>query len=476
MHKNLILATDSYKATHWLQYPPGTTHVYSYLESRSENDKTLFFGLQYYLQEYLKGSRITLDDVTEAKEFYQNVFGNTKYFNESGWMRIVYIHNGIIPIKIQAVPEGMVIDTQNVLMTIENTDPELPWVVQFVETLLMKIWYPITVATYSKNIKTLLNTYAQKTGGSVSPFHLNDFGYRGVSSEESAAIGGAAHLISFSGTDNQAGILFAQKYYDASPTVGGSVMASEHSTTTSWGETGEIDALESFLDQAIGIVSVVADSYDTEKFARDYIGGTFRDRIMNGNTRVVVRPDSGDPVEQVRMLLTILEEKFGTDTNALGFKLLHPNVGIIYGDFMSIEYIEKISELMVEMGFAVDGRNVVFGMGGQLLQKCDRDTYKFALKASAIRIDNGPWQDVFKNPKSQSSKASKKGRLDLEYDSEIGKFKTVREERSDHQQDWLQTVFHNGRLYNNQNFQNVRIMQESLDKLGEVHRQTNQQF
>jgi nicotinamide phosphoribosyltransferase len=211
-HQNLVLQTDSYKFTHWKQYPPGTQFVYSYLESRGGMfEQTLFFGLQYYLLEYLCGEVVNAQDVKAAQEFVDRHIG-PGMFNFAGWMHIVHEHAGRLPVVIKAVPEGTLVDVRNVLATIENTDPRCYWLPNYLETLLLKVWYPITVATLSNAIRKVFLTALQRSGDpSLIDFKLHDFGYRGVSSEETAGIGAAAHLINFKGTDTVAGVRLLQR-------------------------------------------------------------------------------------------------------------------------------------------------------------------------------------------------------------------------------------------------------------------------
>ncbi|PYP90569.1 MAG: nicotinate phosphoribosyltransferase [Candidatus Angelobacter sp. Gp1-AA117] len=211
---NLVLQTDSYKFSHWKQYPPGTQYVYSYLESRGGMfDQTLFFGLQYYLLHYLNGAVVKEQDVIEAREFVDQHIG-PGVFNFNGWMHIVKHYGGRLPVIIKAVPEGTQVDTHNVLMTIENTDPQCFWLTNYLETLLLKVWYPITVGTLSNAIRKVFLAALKRSGDpGLIDFKLHDFGYRGVSSEETAGIGAAAHLINFKGTDTVAGIRLLQKYY-----------------------------------------------------------------------------------------------------------------------------------------------------------------------------------------------------------------------------------------------------------------------
>src|SRR5215472_11304053 len=248
--RNLILQTDSYKFTHWKQYPPGTEFVYSYLESRGGMfAQTLFFGLQYYLKEYLQGQVATEQDVAEAQSFVDQHLG-PGLFNREGWLHIVRNHGGRLPVAIKAVEEGSIVDVQNVLMTIENTDPACWWLPNYLETLLLKVWYPITVATLSRAIRRVFLAALERSGDpALIDFKLHDFGYRGVSSEETAGIGAAAHLVNFKGTDTVAGIRILRKYYESRDMEGFSIPAAEHSTITSWGRENEARAYENMLAQ-----------------------------------------------------------------------------------------------------------------------------------------------------------------------------------------------------------------------------------
>ena len=271
--ENLILLTDSYKFTHWKQYPNGTTKVYSYLESRGGKfDNTLFYGLQYFIKKYLSGKVVTDEKIRQAKKFVDSHLG-PGFFNENGWLHILEKHNGRLPIRIKAVPEGTSVKTGNVLVTVENTDPEAPWLTNYIETLLLEIWYPITVSTLSREVKKLLVTYLKKTTThdsegikNIVSFMLHDFGFRGVSSVESAGLGGSAHIVNFMGTDTVAGILLAQEFYNTENPLAFSIPASEHSTITSWTEPLEVKAFENMLDQyPTGLVACVSDSFDINR-------------------------------------------------------------------------------------------------------------------------------------------------------------------------------------------------------------------
>ena len=237
---NPLLSTDSYKLSHWWQLPEDSRTIYSYLSSRGGFWKeTMFFGLQYTLKAYLVGKVFTKEDIDEAQAFAALHFGTDKVFNTAGWTRLLEKHGGMLPLKIRAVPEGTVIPVKNALMTIENTDPEFPWLTNWAETILLRgTWYPITVGTLSYKIKQEIGKDLVRTGTPAGlPFKLHDFGARGVSSQESAALGGAAHLVNFMGTDTMEAISLLRDYYNEPGMPGFSISAMEHSTVTSWGKT-----------------------------------------------------------------------------------------------------------------------------------------------------------------------------------------------------------------------------------------------
>lgn len=413
---NIILDTDSYKHSHYLQYPPGTTTVNSYVESRGgKHEKTVFFGLQAWLYKLLKNP-ITLADVDDAA-WVCNQHGVP--FNRLGWEHIVMKHKGFLPLEIEAVAEGTVVDTQNVLLQVRNTDPACYWLTSFIETSLLRgIWYPTTVATNSYYVKQQMLEYLALTSDSdaepIAQFMLHDFGARGVSSEESASLGGLAHLVNFRGTDTMSALLLARQYY-GEPMAGYSVPAAEHSTMTSWGREREEAAYANMLSQFKGsnIISIVADSYDIFGAVDNILGDALRDQVRENaaaGSRLVVRPDSGDPVTTPIEVIKHLMARFGETTNSKGYRVLPDYVRVLQGDGITPDSIGRILAHMESEGLSVE--NIVFGMGSGLLQQCNRDTQKFAMKCSAIEIE-GEWRDVFKEPITDMSKLSKRGILSL---------------------------------------------------------------
>lgn len=467
---NILLATDSYKVTHYKQYPPNTSKVYSYFECREKTDptknskvkydETVFYGLQYILQKYLKGKVVTAEKIREAKDVYREHF-HQDIFNEKDWTYILEKYNGHLPIEIKAVPEGSVIPRGNVLFTVENTDPRCYWLPNWVETLLVQVWYPITVATNSREQKKILAKYLLETSGSLErlDYKLHDFGYRGVSSQETAGIGASAHLVNFKATDTIAGIRVIQKFYGTKDTVPGfSVPAAEHSTITAWGKDHEKDAFAHIAKQFPSVpVSVVSDSYDIYNACEKIWGEDLRSLVetRSATAPLVVRPDSGNPLETVLTVLEILGKKFLPVENWKGYKVLPPYIRVIQGDGVNIDTLQEIVAGMKEHKWSIE--NIAFGSGGALLQKLTRDLLSCSFKCS-YAVTDGLGVNVYKDPVADPNKRSKKGRLSL-HRTQSGGFVTLEEGKGDLEEygrDFLQTVFHNGKIMKTYTFDEVR--------------------
>lgn len=472
--KSPILNVDSYKASQWMQYPPNTTDVTSYIESRGGMfDKTVFVGLQYIIKEYLM-KPITQRQINFAAKVWA-LHGEP--FNREGWEYILNVHGGRLPIRIRAVEEGAVIPTKNALVVVENTDPNCYWLTSYIETLLLRVWYPITVASQSLAIREVIYKYMIETGSDLAGFNfmLHDFGSRGVSSLESAGIGDLAHLaVGWMGTDTITGALTALEYYtdydaDADDEdfsaltlelmFAFSVPASEHSTITSWERVGELNAYRNMVNKfgkPGAIFSVVSDSYDIDNATDNLWGKQLRDEVLASGGRLVVRPDSGNPADIVLRCVQALDRNFGSSVNAAGFKVLNPCVRVLQGDGINLQSVDGILMCLKAFGYAAE--NVVFGMGGALLQQIDRDTQKFAMKASAAKVD-GQWRDVFKDPKTDAGKKSKKGRIELFKDVRTGEYVTVRLDEAAHNvylASCMKTVFENGEMPVEYTFAQVR--------------------
>ena len=456
---NPILRVDSYKFSHHNLYPPGTTHINSYIESRGgEFDNSVFFGLQAFLKTVLS-ERITQADVDEA-ELIATAHGLP--FNRAGFMEIVLKYDGRWPVVIEAVPEGTVMPVKNVLLQIRNTDPHMAWVTSFLETALLRaVWYPTTVATVSWQCKQMILDALRKSSedpqGAIN-FKLHDFGARGVSSGESAMLGGMAHLVNFQGTDTVEALVAARRLYGAHM-AGFSIPAMEHSTVTSWGRDGEAAAYSNMMDQYAkpgALLACVSDSYDLWNAISNIWGDALRERVQASGATVVIRPDSGDPLTVPVKAVEMLGERFGFEVNSKGYKVLPSCVRVIQGDGITVHSIPQILNNLLAAGWSAD--NLAFGMGGGLLQQVNRDTMKMAMKANAMCI-NGEWQDVFKDPITDPGKTSKKGVLSLVRSNVIGasSWKTVRRnELASGEQDQLVKVYEMGELLVDQTFDEIR--------------------
>lgn len=437
MTENRVMLSDSYKYSHADQYPSNMVAMYNYMESRGGiYPATKFFGLQYYLKKYFS-IPITLEEVIEAHA-YAEAHGIP--FDLQGWLYIVKTLNGKLPVKIKAVPEGSLIPTGNVLMTIESTDPIVPWVPGWLETILMKVWYPTTIATKSHHVKQILLKYGSEDW---AKFAYHNFGDRDASSIESAAIGGLAHLSAgFNGTDNFNCLRYASEYY-GSNIAAYSIFVSEHSTTTSYGREDE----EQFVyDQLLKnpdapIMSFVADSYNVYNFVDFCTRPDSRIRKLiesRPHQKLILRPDSGKPTEVLPQILFIMIDNKLNHTIDKNGRTLFTDFGILWGDGITPFDIDIILTTIKGLGYAAE--NFVFGSGGDLMQNLTRNTCKFAIKCSSIGVDEGSaidtgllryfdgesveetvWEpfiidiDVYKDPITDPGKTSKKGRVTTYY-------------------------------------------------------------
>lgn len=459
MDVSWLLNTDSYKTSHFLQFPVGTTGMSAYIESRGgQFDKTVMFGLSAILKHSLRP--ITTDDVDEAAELFA---AHGEPFDRQAFDIIVNEYGGMPPLRILAAREGEVIPTHNVLAVIESTDERVSLfsLGQYLETLILRVWYPITVASLSWHAKKIIYQALQQSSDDPDgqiPFKLHDFGARGVSSHESAMLGGMAHLVNFMGTDTVAALVGARRFY-GEKMAGFSIPASEHSTITSWGRDRETDAYANMLKQ-FGqpgrILACVSDSYDLFNAVENIWGDTLRQQVIDSGATLVVRPDSGDPVTIVGMTAELLALKFGVTLNSKGYKVLN-HVRIIQGDGINLTTIQAICDALMAKGFSID--NIAFGMGGALLQGVNRDTQKMAMKCSAAHI-NGEWIDVYKDPITDSGKRSKRGRQML-YRQADGTFISGIQGRTDLGEEALVTVYENGAFHNVPTFAEIRARAQS---------------
>lgn len=465
-----IFDTDSYKAGHAEMLPAGVQFLSSYGCARS--DEVWHYSMFTHLQAWLKTLRpVTMEDVREAHDVMMQHCG---VFNLEGWTRLVNECDGILPIRIDALPEGTVVPNRTPLYRIRNTRPGFAWVPQYVESpLLRAVWYGSTVATLSWTVKQDIRRFLEET--SMNPeqelmFRLHDFGARGVSSQESAALGGLAHLINFNGSDTLPGLLAARRYYNE-PMAAHNIPAMEHSVICAWGQEGEQAAYENAIDKFLkpgAMLSVVPDAYDLHHAIDVIIGQNLKDKIVNSGGTLVVRPDSGDPVSEVMFAVRSLANRFGYTLNQKGYAVLNPCVRVIQGDGVNKDSIKSIMMALKINGFSIE--NVAFGMGGGLLQSVNRDTLGFAQKAWAVTSGHSEWIGIQKKPATASQKTSLKG-LHMVVEDE-GKIVTAPVGAFPAERDLLQPVWEDGKLLREQSLSEVRSIANSyrLDANNSLYR------
>jgi nicotinamide phosphoribosyltransferase len=477
---NPILLADSYKLDHRRQYPEGTTKVYSNWTPRAsrvaDQTEVVFLGLQYFLDRYLMDEfgHFFATDCDRVCDEYQRRLDTHLGPNDIGTDHIRALHDlGHLPLEFRAVPEGTRVPLRVPMLTVENTHPDFFWLTNYLETLLSNVlWLPCTSATTAWRMRDLLMRAAGATGSPAEfvGFQGHDFSFRGMSSPESAALSGLGHLLFFEGTDTIPAIDLAENYYgvtDPGHLIGASVAATEHSVMCAGGETGEFETFERLLDlYPAGIVSVVSDTWDLWNVLTD-IMPKLRDRIMNRDGKLVLRPDSGDPVAIIcgdpsfpadtpehKGVVELLWEEFGGTTTDSGFKMLDPHVGVIYGDSITYERANAILTNLYRKGFA--SANMVFGVGSFTYQYTTRDTFGFAMKATWVEID-GEGRDIFKAPKTDSGlKNSAKGRLAVvrSDDGTLSLINQATPEQEAHSE--LQPVWRDGKFLRHESFDEIR--------------------
>ena len=470
--ENFLLLTDSYKFGHYRMYDDMTKNISAYFESRNgaRYPYTVIMGLQAQLKRYFEGVVVTPERINEAEEFVNEHLMGMTPFNRPMWEAVVNKYGGKLPIRIKIAPEGTVVPISNVMVDVETTDnslqpdgkPLFAPLVSICETILTHLWFSSNVATISYNIKTKFQELAEismeEKDHWVIDYMLHDFGFRGASCVEAAAMGSLGHLAVFKGTDTPIGIVYAKRYYGCKEFPGHSVNATEHNIMMQRGEAGEIEIIRKLIqDNPKGVISVVGDTYDIRRFVEEYLP-LLRDDILNRDGKFVVRPDSprspdDTPHAQIKWIVDKLANTFGYTTNNKGFKALNPKVGAIYGDGLSPLDIERSAKYLVWNRWEVS--TCVYGMGGGLLQKHNRDTQRSAFKGSSCETEKG-WEDRQKNPLDKS-KASKAGRMKL-VDVD-GKLVTRRIEEDG--ENVMKTVFENGEMKQTYTFDEVR---ENLTK------------
>lgn len=458
MDYNPILDTDSYKLSHEYLYPNDLTKVYSYAESRGgKYPATLQFGLQAFVKRLVENP-VTMAHIEEAKDF---AFGHGLPFNADHWQLIVDHHGGYLPLEIKAAPEGLLIPTSNALVTVVNTDRVVPALTSNRETpLLRQVWYAQTAATRLFYMKQRIATEFEGTAedGVKNPaldFALLDFMSRGATSYQANEIAGGAYLAFFKGSDSMPAVRWTNHYYD-SPMSGFSVIASEHSVTTAWGEGRDRELTR--MRQAIaatpegGILSDVIDTWNC--FTTAMYWAELKDELRAKNITLVLRPDSGKISDVLPTLIGAVRTAWGTRANSKGFDVFD-GVKILWGD--GINELTCIEAFKIARSLGVSAESIMVGSGGGIAQVgIDRDTCKFAFKASAIERQDGPtfnWEAVSKEPVTDPGKRSKRGRFKLHFDRDEG-YSTI--PFTDERSDVLRTIYKNGELFNMESIDTIR--------------------
>lgn len=479
MYNNPLTAIDFYKTDHRRQYPEGTTEVYANFTARSGklarvikesfDNKIVFFGLQYFIKDFLIDAwnehffkKPKKQVVSEYKRRMDYALGK----NAIDVAHIEALHDlGYLPLKMKALPEGTRVPIGVPVLTIVNTHPEFFWLTNYIETIISSyLWKPITSASTAFEYKKILTGYANKTASPEDfvKVQAHDFSFRGMSSFQDAAISGAAHLTSFWGTDTVPAIDLVERYYDANveeEMIGCSVPATEHSVMCMGMQDGELATFKRLISDLYpsGVVSIVSDTWDFWKVITEFTV-QLKEEILRREGKVVIRPDSGDPVKIVsgdddapvgspeyKGAIECLWDVFGGTLTKSGYKMLDPHIGLIYGDSITLERAQHILQKLESKGFA--STNVVFGVGSFTYQYVTRDNFGFAMKATS-GVVNGLRRDIFKNPKTDSgTKKSAKGLLRVERE---GNHLVLHDQQSEEQenQGLLEVVFKDGKLIN----------------------------
>jgi nicotinamide phosphoribosyltransferase len=444
---NPILDSDSYKLSHAALYPPEVEHVYSYAESRGGRyEEVMFFGIQPFIRKMIENP-IDILDIREAMEFAAQ---HGEPFNRDGWLDILDRFDGFLPLRIKAVAEGTVMPTRNVMVTVENTDPKHAWLTSYIETaLLRQVWYGSTVATRIFHMKRRIKEAFEQTADDMSglPFALLDFSSRGCSSYQANEIGGAAYLAHFLGSDSVPAVRFVNNYYGAEGGMSGfSVPASEHSVTTSWGRDRSLERKRAYINAVPpgSIISDVLDTWDCFEEAQQWV--SLKDDLTAKNLTLVGRPDSGEISDVLPELIRIFAEGFGVTRNSKTYDVIN-GAKLLWGD--GINERSHMLPFDIARKMNISAQSIMTGSGGGLMQAdIDRDTCKFAFKASAVkRKGSDEWEGIRKQPITDPGKLSKAGRLALLNLDEGYRTVTALEINGEGDPlDHLHTVYENGEI------------------------------
>lgn len=467
---NIIFAKDFYKVSHIDQYPRGTEYIYSNFTPRTSRiegiDKVILFGLQAFIKKYLVatrgGSLVSEANCKLYKDIMKNCLGSAGEYKHIKSL----LNLGYLPIEIKALPEGSHVPLRVPMFTIVNTIPEFFWVPNMIESLLScELWHACTSATIAYQYRKLLQSFSNQTCDNDDhlDYQAHDFSFRGLSSLDAVKSVGMGHLLSFRGTDSIPAIMAASEYYHAPLNIGCSVPATEHSVMQSYGKDAEFETYKRLITEIYpsGIIAIVSDTWSLFNVIDDYLR-TLKDDILKRDGKVVIRPDSGDPIdiicgnENCRGVIERLWEIFGGHINSKGYRVLDPHIGCIYGDSITYDRCNRICDKLMKMGFA--SSNVVFGIGSYTYQYNTRDTFGFAMKSTWVQI-NGKGVDIFKDPKTDDGvKRSLMGKLKVIKDHDHNEFMAIDQlsESSHYEDDCLRSVYKNGELVIDEDFMTIK--------------------
>lgn len=473
-----ILYKDFYKTDHRRQYPEGTELVYSNLTARTSRvaniNKIVVFGIQYFIKDYLIrrfNDGFFSKPKDEVIRKYKRRMDSSLGLSAVSTEHLEALHDlGYLPIEIKALPEGTRCPLRVPMLTIRNTIPEFFWLTNFLETILCNVlWHPMTSATIAHEYRQILESFAKNTSDipEFVPWQGHDFSMRGHSSFESSLVSGGAHLLSFTGTDTIPSIDWLEHFYGADcekELIGGSVPATEHSVMCLGGSESEKETYHRLITKVYpkGIISIVSDTWNYWAVLDEIIRG-LKDDILARDGKVVIRPDSGDPVDIIcgdpkapegslarKGTMTILWEIFGGKINSKGFKQLDPHIGVIYGDSITIDRCTEICAKLMMKGYA--STNMVFGIGSYTYQYVTRDTFGFAMKAT-YGIINGKPLEIFKDPVTDNGiKKSARGLLRVNEDLTLLERASELEEK----EGLLIPVFKDGKLLKEYSLTEIR--------------------
>jgi nicotinamide phosphoribosyltransferase len=476
---NPLLLTDGYKTGHHQQYPKGTTLVYSNFTPRSNKyapkgcDEVVSFGQQMIMKQiheafqnefFSKPKEEVCGEMKRELSLYLGTDYDVSHFEA--------LHDlGYLPIIVKGIEEGSLVPMRVPVLTIYNTLPEFYWVTNYLETIISNLlWKPMTSATIAHTYRKVLTNWQEKTDAEKGWFvdwQGHDFSMRGMDSVEATIASGLGHLTSFSGTDSLPAIYGARKFYGEEGFVGGSVNATEHSVMCAGSKDDEVGTFRRLLETyPKGILSVVSDTWDLWKVCTEHIV-TLKEEILARDGKLVIRPDSGDPVDILcglantgraakgdshdnvnatyKGVIELLWDVFGGTINEQGYKVLDSHIGAIYGDSITIDRADEICRRLEAKGFA--STNVVLGIGSFTYQYNTRDTFGFAMKATYVEVD-GIGREIFKDPITDDGiKKSAKGLLRVAGDETH----MLLEDQCNWEQETtgkLQTIYKNGEFYN----------------------------